>query len=168
MSDAFEPWFSPSFDNVRRSRLERIDSFDDVIARVQSAIRRIASRKKLGENGGLTDCWQPVFTLFIDRESFDAFFNAPCGYRAQYAWDADLGLAANSRLIGQLTDRLLEQAAVDSELTGSPVQLSLEAASAKIWPLEDDLEFTRFRRDLCACRNGSALLISEAKMLRWD
>ena len=149
MSDAFEPWFCPTFDSVRRSRLERIGSFDEVIARLQSAIRRVASRKKPGQDEGLTECWQPVFTLFIDGESFDSFFNAQCGYRAQYARDADLGLAANGRLMHELMDRLLEQAASDSELAALPVQRSLEAASAKIWPMDDDLAFTHFRRDLC-------------------
>jgi hypothetical protein len=89
-----------------------------------------------------------VFTLCIDGESFDAFFNAQCGYRAQYARDPDLGLAANGRLIRAIMATLFEQAALDPALAPLPVQRSLEAASAKIWPMEDDLTFSAFRRDL--------------------
>lgn len=152
MSDAFEPWFASAFDKARRTRLESFGSFADVIAKVVLAIRRVEARHKPGTDLGLTECWRPEFVLFVDENSFDGFFNSQCGYRAQYARDADLGLAANGRIIRELAGILLGAAALDAELSQLPVELSLEAASAKIWPQEDDLAFTHFTRDLAVPR----------------
>ncbi len=148
MSDTFEPWFSPTFDKVRLTRLEKIGSFTEVISMVHSAIQSVAARWAPGTDPGLTDCWRPEFTLFVDGNSFDAFFNAPCGYRAQYATDSDLGLAANGHLIREIIERLLSAAAADAQMSQLPVRLSLQGASAKIWPMEDDLSFSKLRRDL--------------------
>jgi hypothetical protein len=152
MTDSFAPWFAPTFDSKRRSQLERFESFTEVLAFAQSRLSRIEARKKPGCADGLTDCWQPVFILYVDASSFDAFYNGPYGYRAQYAIDPDVGLAANGQVIRTLTDALLAQAALTEDLVALPVRRSLEAASAKIWPLEDDLRFDRFRRDLAVPR----------------
>jgi hypothetical protein len=152
MHDSFHPWFAPEFATARRWRLESFRSFGEVVAAVQASITRIEATKKPGNDDGLTDCWQPVFTLYIDRESFDAFYNAPCGYRAQYARDPDAGLAANGFLISKLAPVLLDEVKSNQDLAELPVRRSLEAASAKVWPLEDDLAFSRFERHLSVPR----------------
>jgi hypothetical protein len=85
---------------------------------------------------------------------------------AQFARDPGLGLAANGQLIREVMGKLLEAAAKDAELGALPVGQSLEAASAKIWPMEDDLTFTSLRRDL-AGHCGPMRRMAATRTLKW-
>lgn len=149
MSRAHGWKFAEHFPDERRARLESIRSFDEVVVFVARDMRSVVVSSCRGRDPGLTECVRPVFTVEVPN-SFDAFFNSPAGYRAQFLADADLGQAANSRLIHELLGELMNSIAgtAAEELSGIDIKSSLLAASAKVWVHEDDFPFQRLTCDL--------------------
>jgi hypothetical protein len=86
----------------------------------------------------LQGCHRASFKLSVSEETYDAFFNAPAGYRGQYALSEGAGEAANRRLLGSLTLKLLK--AVKPDDAHLPVVTSLGGSQAKIWIVETDVE----------------------------
>ena len=70
----------------------------------------------------------------------DTFFNAPVGYRGQFARSETHGEAANRRIIEILLPRLLEIAAEHPTATRQFVRASLEGRQAKIWIDESEVD----------------------------
>jgi len=87
----------------------------------------------------LDGCHRSSHELSVDPDLFDAFFNAPVGYRGQFAESETNGAAANRCLIDSLFLRLLAADAhspVDPEL----VKASLRGKQAKVWIVESAVE----------------------------
>jgi hypothetical protein len=95
--------FVPLCDSARRQRIEAFDTFDKVLQAVCAEIQIVAAWICEGTDLGPKNCWRPVVQLDVGRKTFDAFFNSPGGYRAQYLLSPEIGQAANGRLL-----RLLE------------------------------------------------------------
>lgn len=153
MTDAWN--FVPTFDNARRARLEEFDSFEKVLRRLFLKIEIVAAHLREGEELGPPDCWRPEAVLVVDGEAFDAFFNSPGGYRAQYLSNPDHGQAANGRLLRELEPRVTNEVLKhcgEKQLTREKVRNALLANSAKIWPDEDALDFTEATIDLAVDR----------------
>lgn len=146
-----ELWkYSTTFDGVRLARLTALKDFGEVVAHMQSSIRDIQLRPSKGREVELQACVQPIFTVSVDGDTFDAFFNSPVGYRASYLKDANQGLLANLVIVESLLERLLSVAQQQCipELCAIDVRASLLATSCKVWIHEDDFPFQALTRDL--------------------
>jgi hypothetical protein len=91
----------------------------------------------------LKGCKRASFVLKVPPRIYDAFFNSPEGYRAQYVYSVERGLAANRSLLALLESRLLaheqvKQAVAAGEVGTEHVERSLRAADAKLWIVEDE------------------------------
>ena len=87
----------------------------------------------------------------VDSEAFDAFFNSPGGYRAQYLYDPDQGQTANNHVLRELEPELTNAVIKycgERHPNREKVRHSLLANSAKIWPDEEALDFTEATIDL--------------------
>lgn len=118
----------------RRRQLLAIESFDDVIERVADGI--LISFKTEWRQGAA----RALFQLQVQTETYDAFFNAPHGYRAQYCVEPSIGTTQNRRLIVALRNACLNfrQTQGKPSVVESHVSASLNASRAKIWVTESD------------------------------
>ena len=87
----------------------------------------------------LKGCCRSSHELPVDPDVFDAFFNAPVGYRGQFAKSEASGNVANRCLIDALFPALL-QAGAHSPIKPERVQASLRGKQAKIWIVESAVE----------------------------
>jgi hypothetical protein len=144
-----------NFDSARRARLEQFDTFDKVLGIVTATAQITGAWVCEGEDLGQSNCWRPVVALNVTAEAFDAFFNSPGGYRAQYLIDPDDGQAGNNRLLRLLEPKLtnaVAQECGESRLTRELLKKTFLANSAKIWPNEDELNPTEATIDLAVER----------------
>ncbi len=84
------------------------------------------------------DCHRASFPLIVDPDIYDAFFNAPAGYRGQFAKSEKHGDDAQRQLIEALFPRLLEVAAQYPTAPPEDVTTSLRGKQAKIWYDENE------------------------------
>ena len=126
-------------------------SFESVLDRIVEEIKSIHVRVCHGKEPGLTESRRPVFSFEVSQNTFDAFFNSPVGYRAQYLADPETGQAANGRLMKRLLPKVIAvapSAFADPALHESEIALSLIAASSKVWVHEDYFPFQSLTVDL--------------------
>jgi hypothetical protein len=142
--------FADDFDEVRRDRLSSIVDFRAVIHSIVGSIRGLSMEVESGRAESLRECSQPVFRLTVSEEAFDAFFNSPCGYRAQFLSDPCLGVASGLSLTEALRPLLLSWVAENrpEELDRLDVRASLAGISCKAWICEDDFPFDKPSKDL--------------------
>ena len=119
----------------RRSRLLAVQSFDEVIegiARGEVDYFDVESWR---------ECSRVIFKVRVEEAVFDAFFNSPNGYRAQYCLGLDNGEKQNHRLIEAITQACYEFAEQKKrqEFLGDSVLASLRGKDAKVWISEEDL-----------------------------
>jgi len=129
--------FTNVIDGSRSHRLSHISSFDHVI----ELFRRCVVAPMWWEPATashLQGCYRASFKLTVSKETYDAFFNAPAGYRGQYALSERAGESANRRLIDSLRPKLLN--AVKPDDAHQPVTASLGGSQAKIWIVETEVE----------------------------
>lgn len=143
--------FDPEFDSIRRARLESFGNFErvlDVLLHENHVVGAwICEATDLGQQG----CWRPAVELDVGRECFDAFYNSPSGYRAQYLISPENGQSANGRLLQALEPKLSSAVFEDCPqfmYSRDCVRNSFYANSAKIWPNEADLDPKDVARDL--------------------
>lgn len=147
--------FVPKFDSTRRERLEQFNTFDKVMRIVSATTQVTGAWVYEGEDLGPSNCWRPVVSLNVTGEAFDAFFNSPGGYRAQYLDDPEHGQAANNRLLRLLEPRLtaaIVEECRESRLTRELLRKAFLANSAKIWPNEEELDPLALNIDLAVER----------------
>ena len=86
-------------------------------------------------------CHRASFKVHLSERDYDAFFNAPTGYRAQYAIGVENGEASNRELLKALEPTCLETAnrTEQNDFTAPLVAASLRATDAKLWIQESDL-----------------------------
>jgi hypothetical protein len=143
--------FQRGFDNHRRDELEKSADFSALTLAVAQEVTNFDYDVEPGNTPATSGCCRPVFILTIPRQTFDAFFNGPQGYRAQYLASPELGQAQNSHLLRTLEERLLSIA--ESRMTRlrmalDAVRNSLAANSAKVWIPLDDFFSTTPKEDL--------------------
>jgi hypothetical protein len=132
--------FSRAVSETRQRELFSVTGFPEVILRIAAADIECFSvelRSKLpcvGTN-------RAVFRLQVRPSDYDAFFNSPVGYRAQYCIAVGQGERCNRRLIDALTPKCLTFAKerVPPYFPEQLVAASLAGKDAKIWIEETDL-----------------------------
>jgi hypothetical protein len=131
--------FSNLVSEERKSQLLRLSSFDQVVESVISTNKIRAYQTEPFKNERLKGCDRASFLLSVDPIAYDAFFNSPSGYRAQFCHGPGSGEAANRQIINRLRTSLMEFARdkVDSKFDLDCVAASLDGKQAKIWILED-------------------------------
>jgi hypothetical protein len=104
-----------------------------------------------GTELGPKNCFRPAVSLAVSADAFDAFFNSPGGYRAEYFASPERGQAANGSLFAELEPKLtratIEQCGADRP-SRDWIRNAFLANSAKIWPDEGELDFTAATLDL--------------------
>lgn len=87
-----------------------------------------------------------VFGLRVSSLAYDAFFNAPHGYRGQYASSPGAGVKANEATIEAFSSPASSLASELGVGTAAQVDTSLRAPQAKVWIREAEVE-TQFTGD---------------------
>jgi hypothetical protein len=156
MSSNSGQWeFASSFDAKRRLALEAADDLVEIVHELLAEVSRSSFRLDAGMSAGLVNCLRPVFTIPVRPQTYDAFFNGPRGYRAQYFASAEIGQTENNHMLGLLIDHLIR---VSARLHTGPalgqfdLKKSLSACSAKVWIDEHDFPFRSPTKDLAIVR----------------
>lgn len=125
----------------RREKLLAVPSFDAVMARIADGTIDYFEAENRKNPRGL-GCVRAFFRFLVQDSDYDAFFNSPSGYRAQYCISVERGRTQNHRLIEALTGPshvFLERRNPEEELQ-ELVRMSLEGVDAKVWIRDADLE----------------------------
>jgi len=119
----------------RRTRLLGLNCFEDVLKQVISTSTILKYQAEHFKDWRLKGCTRAEFLLSVDRDGYDAFFNSPIGYRAQYCLGLETGELANRQLIEALKPKLLAFAEhiTTAAFSLHRVRASLDAVDAKIW-----------------------------------
>lgn len=145
MSEIESFWrFSDHFDEKRKGILHGEGSFAAIMERVIACARVTNFDVCQGKEGHLKNCLRPQFTLKVETETFDLFFNSPHGYRAQYLLDPDEGQKQNAKLIERLSEKLLDFTngkTTKHQMGTDQIVTSLMCCSAKIWISEKGFKF---------------------------
>lgn len=131
--------FTNAVDASRAKRLFELSEFSKVVALVAKAHVTDFAWEPFA-NVSLAGCNRASFLLKVTPETYDAFFNSPVGYRAQFAKSPAEGEAANRNLLNTLAPMLLTFSATRQLAPQREVAASLRAGEAKIWILESEVE----------------------------
>jgi hypothetical protein len=132
--------FTPLVPRERRNRLLAIPSFDEVISRVTAGTVDYFNAEPRKIPPGL-GCSRGVFRIRVRQCDYDALFNSPVGYRAQYCVSVEHGSSQNRRLVEALAPLCLAFAA-GQESEDFPMTLvaaSLAGTDAKLWINDADV-----------------------------
>ena len=119
----------------RREKMMALTSFEDVIEQLTAgSIDRIEFEPR-----GNSEHRRIFFKVCVGKTAYDAFFNSPIGYRAQYCMDIENGLKQNRRLMEALTPLCLKaiEEKGDTYLR-KEVLMSLLGTDAKVWINDKD------------------------------
>lgn len=124
--------------NVAPERVQRLMAvtFGDVISGVWSGNIKafvLEPREKVSP-----DEVRAAFLLEVAPDTYDAFYNAPNGYRGQYAQSEAVGATANKSLLHRIEHRLYSFAETHKPEEAKYVMPSLRCAQAKVWVDEDE------------------------------
>ena len=100
--------FSTAVSETRHRELLSVSGFPEVLMRVSTGIVDSFSVEPR-ENPPCIGTNRAVFRLQVRPEDYDAFFNSPVGYRAQYCITVEQGQRCNRQLIDALTPKCLIQ-----------------------------------------------------------
>ncbi len=124
----------------RREKLLSVASFDEVIEQI---VRGTVDSFKVKprKNPPCEGCSRAFFRLLVGACVYDAFFNSPAGYRAQYCIGVRHGEEQNRRLIDAITPMCLEfmKGKEKSDFPTEMVLASLRGTDAKVWINDGDL-----------------------------
>jgi hypothetical protein len=118
-----------------------VTGFAEVVDRVKrGSIEFVGAEPR--KNAPCLQCQRAFFKLHLPNCDYDAFFNSPVGYRAQYCIGVENGEARNREILAALepTCLALVQAKEPPGFPACLVAASLQAAGAKIWIREADLD----------------------------
>ncbi len=119
----------------RHQRLLAVTSFEEIIQGVtRGNIDYFVDEVR-------SDYSRAFFKVHVSEPYYDAFFNSPNGYRAQYCLSMENGEKQNRRLIDAITPMCLEYSN-EHELHDFPTQkvlTSLRGVDAKAWITESDI-----------------------------
>ena len=149
----------------RHARLMSVRRFSEVVSLIKSSITGIQVESCYGCDKELKECIQPIFSISISGEAFDAFHNSPAGYRGQYLRSPNLGLTANLELIAELENELVNAAvhACIPELQTISIRKSISASSCKVWVHESDFPFQCLTIDLAVATWAAAAAAGQEK-----
>jgi hypothetical protein len=133
--------FHDSVPADRQERLLACNAFADIVAlillnaRIMDALWEQSRRQDLLTAG----CRRAAFRIEVRPWLYDAFFNSPAGYRAQYARSAALGIQQNRDCLTTLAPRLIQFAGELPLPELLALTRSLDGPGAKIWINEEEL-----------------------------
>jgi hypothetical protein len=130
-------------DGIPRERVERLHAYGDfsaVVALIAKDAEVTAFTWEPFDAERLSGCYRAAFLLRVSEQAYDAFFNAPAGYRGQYARSREAGEAANRSLLANLEPLLLQNPSPQQNALGPLVLRSLRATDAKCWIFEREVE----------------------------
>lgn len=133
-SSDFSSWYrTDRIDPGRLDRFLRPCTFDEVLRRVVSEFSAPSYKGDRGKREA-KGYWRAVFSFSVTTATYDAFFNGPAGYRAQFCEHSCNGSVKNRECIDALTPLLLDF--VRLAAPKDPVEkitVSLRCKTAKIW-----------------------------------
>jgi hypothetical protein len=130
--------FGSVFPRERAAALHEWAAFDAIVCAIVLSAASGRFSWEPARDARLRPCHRASFVFDVPPNVYDAFFNSPHGYRAQYARGERIGEAANRMLLDQM------EGTVTSHVFGSlgavhpHVLNSLHGDAAKIWI--DELE----------------------------
>jgi hypothetical protein len=130
--------FHDAVTTERQTMLATYERFENIVA---GLILAASVAKAIWEPFGetrLRGCHRAAFLLAVPPWLYDAFFNSPVGYRAQYAQSVELGERKNREVLDALEARLLASWSADGGM--ELARASLGGAAAKIWINESEVE----------------------------
>jgi hypothetical protein len=131
--------FSALVPTDRSQRLLALADFNEVIHRVVAgSVKFVVAESR--SNQPCLGCRRAFFRVHLPKCAYDAFFNAPVGYRAQYAIGTENGERRNRELLEALEPACLEAMSRQHEPDESLLVASLHAADAKLWIQESDIQ----------------------------
>jgi hypothetical protein len=130
--------FHASITETRRRQLINLCSFENIVGGLILCAEMLAFRPAKGQIVELSGCTRAEFLLKVPPFLYDAFFNSPVGYRAQYALDVSRGERKNRELIDALRAKLL--ACTSGQADFVRIESSIDASQAKIWIDEDEVQ----------------------------
>ena len=130
--------FHQSVDASRVRKLLSYANFEAVASLLEQAQVDDFAWEPFRENS-LHGCHRACFLLSVSETSYDAFFNSPVGYRAQYAISAAHGDMANRALLQRLEPHLLAYAKSHSSIESALITASLRATQSKLWIAEAEV-----------------------------
>ncbi|MCR4300301.1 MAG: hypothetical protein NUV51_01690 [Sulfuricaulis sp.] len=119
----------------RRQRLLAVTSFEEIIQGIaRGTIDYFVAQSWQGNS-------RAFFRVHVSEPDYDAFFNSPNGYRAQYCLSTENGEEQNRRLIEAITPMCLEYSKRNEqhEFPTEKVLASLLGIDVKVWITENDL-----------------------------
>jgi hypothetical protein len=131
--------YATSFDAARALFMLALPDYGDVVHRIGTASVANCVWETF-KSARLKGCRRISFLLQVPKSTYDAFFNSPVGYRAQYARGVEIGLAANRQLLDELEPALLGFAWSNDIPELDALMKSLHGSDAKVWIYEPDVE----------------------------
>jgi len=161
MARSLHDWqFAHTFDEDRRSFLERLRSFDEIAQELQSQVLITSYRGEKGTLGSVKGCLRPNFKIETSSKAFDEFFNGRSGYRAAYYVDPEEGVRTNESFLSRLVESLVAYALshpAGQYIDEGTLRRSLALPSAKVWLDEDGFSFDHaLRMDILVPEWGAA------------
>ena len=131
--------FTDEVTPARQIALLSYSDYTEIINQLlQAEVQAFTWEKFLGPE--LRGCERAVFRLRVNVPVYDAFFNSPVGYRAQYASSPNIGYAASHRLLDAVETSLLRFALKVGTDRLDSVKWSLRAPQSKIWIDEEEVQ----------------------------
>lgn len=130
--------FGESVSAERIRQLQSYTSFNQIALLIETATITNFVWEPF-EDARLKGCHRAAFLVEVAAHVYDAFFNSPVGYRAEFAASIIRGETANRCLLMRLEDKLLTVASFDA-VARECVEKSLHAIDAKIWIYESEVE----------------------------
>lgn len=113
--------FKSALSQERRDKLLSVRSFDEIVDRiVAGTVDSFTAEER--RRSPCQGCRRAFFTIRVSESDYDAFFNSPVGYRAQYCMSIARGEEQNRRLIEAVTPTCLQFATGTPE-HGFPIQM---------------------------------------------
>lgn len=131
--------FTACIEPERVARLLSWRSFDEIIESL-SDCEISASYWEDAMSPHLKGCSRASFMLKVPADVYDGFFNAPAGYRGQFARSETDGERANRKVLDALLYRLIQVATTHRIANLHLVTTSLNAKQAKVWIDETEVE----------------------------
>lgn len=122
----------------RKELLLAWEKFEDIALALNLVADVEQSIWEGGDDPELRACGRAAYKLRVPPHIYDAFFNSPVGYRAQYAISPDQGETSNRLLLVILMNKLL--AGAPSCPIARGVETSLRGLQAKAWIYEKEVE----------------------------
>ena len=139
MSQKLRDWrYLPTVDRARTAKLNAIHHFETIIETLVGANVE-AYEWESARDQRLKGLGRASFLLKVASGDYDAFFNSPAGYRAQYALSASNGQARNREILDRLELSLIDFASNNGEDDLYRVAASLRGVGAKIWIYEKEV-----------------------------